>query len=50
MGQNGPYSIFQASDVPGSPNVTDNTGIELGTKFQTSVNGFITALRFYKGI
>jgi hypothetical protein len=49
MAQTGPYTIFQSSDVPASPNVSDNTGIELGTKFTTSVNGFITALRFYKG-
>jgi hypothetical protein len=48
MAQNGPYTIFQPSDEPANPAATDNTGIEVGTKFQTSVNGFITGLRFYK--
>jgi hypothetical protein len=49
IAQNGPHTIFQASDVPANPNVSDNKGIELGTKFRTFTNGFITGVRFYKG-
>src|SRR5262245_14620715 len=47
--QSGPISIWPATAVPANPTVTDKKPIELGVKFRSDVNGFITALRFYKG-
>jgi hypothetical protein len=45
-----PCSIF-TNQVPLVVNRQDNTvGIVLGTRFRASTNGFITGLRFYKGV
>ena len=43
-------TIWPASAVPGTPAVTnDPHAVELGVKFRTSVSGYVTAIRFYKG-
>ncbi|HYK44140.1 MAG TPA: N,N-dimethylformamidase beta subunit family domain-containing protein, partial [Parafilimonas sp.] len=46
-----PCTIFQNTDAPFAAPVNDNTGagIELGVKFKTTSNGYITGLRYYKG-
>ncbi len=44
-----PCSIFAASATPSNPAVTDGQPIEVGVKFQPDVNGYVTAIRFYKG-
>jgi hypothetical protein len=44
-----PCGIWSASVVPGTEASSDVQAVELGVKFQTDVDGFITALRFYKG-
>jgi hypothetical protein len=42
-------SLFTATTVPGILTDTDTSAVELGVKFQSSVAGRITAIRFYKG-
>lgn len=42
------YSIWNASAVPQVITEQDNNAVELGVKFQTTVNGFIQGIRFYK--
>ena len=45
-----PCTIFTSTNVPAKPwNNDGQGGIELGVKFQASQDGFITAIRFYKG-
>src|SRR5215471_8397129 len=44
-----PCSLFATSAVPTNPAVTDGQPIETGVKFQSDVDGFVTAIRFYKG-
>jgi hypothetical protein len=41
-----PCTIF--GDTPGTTQVIDTSAYELGVKFQTSVDGWITGVRFYK--
>jgi hypothetical protein len=41
-------SIFQPDDVPASPHNNDGEPIELGVKFRTTQNGYITGIRYYK--
>jgi hypothetical protein len=41
-------SLFNASDTPGTVTLNDPNAIELGVKFQSSVAGTVTAIRFYK--
>jgi hypothetical protein len=43
-----PCTIFQPASIPSSLNGNDNQSIELGVKFRTTTNGFITGIRFYK--
>jgi Domain of unknown function (DUF4082)/Bacterial Ig-like domain (group 3)/Bacterial Ig-like domain/Bacterial Ig domain len=45
----GPISLWSNSTVPGIISVQDANSIELGVKFQSSTNGYILGLRFYKG-
>jgi hypothetical protein len=46
-----PCNIFPNSAIPYSANNYDNEpGIEIGVKFQASQAGYITGLRFYKGV
>jgi len=42
-------SLFSASDVPATVTENDPNAVELGVKFQSSVAGQVTAIRFYKG-
>ena len=41
-----PCTIFRASDTPASTDT--DAALELGTKWQPSVSGWVTAVRFYK--
>ncbi|MBL7740016.1 MAG: Ig-like domain-containing protein [Chitinophagaceae bacterium] len=43
-----PLTIFEVTDVPDIPVTTDQP-IELGVKFNSSVDGYILGIRFYKG-
>src|SRR5262249_36155159 len=44
-------SLFDsATAVPGTPSVNDPNPVELGVKFKSDVDGFITSIRFYKGL
>jgi hypothetical protein len=42
-------SIWSASAVPGTVSDPDSSAIEVGLKFQSSVAGNVTGVRFYKG-
>ena len=42
-------SLFYASDTPTTVTGNDPNSVELGVKFQASINGTITGFRFYKG-
>jgi hypothetical protein len=42
-------SLFSAGSTPGVVTDPDANSVELGVKFQTSVAGTITGIRFYKG-
>jgi hypothetical protein len=42
------YSMWDDATVPATITVSDPSAVELGVKFQSSVNGSITGLRFYK--
>ena len=41
-------SLFNPTQAPSMETVNDPNGVELGFKFQTSSNGEITGIRFYK--
>jgi hypothetical protein len=43
-----PCSVWDATAVPGTIDSFDSGAVELGVKFRTTVNGFITGIRFYK--
>jgi hypothetical protein len=42
-------TIWSSSSVPSVPATSDANAIEVGVKFRASANGYITAIRFYKG-
>jgi hypothetical protein len=42
-------SLFGAGDVPAIASVNDPSALELGMRFRSSMDGFITGIRFYKG-
>jgi hypothetical protein len=44
-----PCSIWTNTTTPAVAATSDTQSIELGLKFQASVNGYITGIRFYKG-
>jgi hypothetical protein len=44
-----PTSLFKPTDMPQVITANDPNPVELGLKFQTSIPGKITAIRFYKG-
>jgi hypothetical protein len=48
-GGGSPVTIWSPSTVPGTANVSDTGSVELGLKFRSSVSGFVTGARFYKG-
>lgn len=43
-----PCTIWQPGVTPAIPDVGDPNAVELGVRFQSDVNGWITGLRFYK--
>ncbi len=44
-----PTSIWTGDDVPATLAAADPNAVELGLKFRSSSDGFVTGLRFYKG-
>ena len=44
-----PCSIWPSSAVPTNPSLNDSGAYELGVRFKSDVNGFVTGIRFYKG-
>jgi Domain of unknown function (DUF4082)/Cadherin-like domain/Bacterial Ig domain len=42
-------TLFSPSATPATANVSDPNGVEVGLKFQSTTNGQITGIRFYKG-
>jgi len=44
-----PCGAWGPSNTPTNPSVADSTPVELGVKFTSDVNGFVTGIRFYKG-
>jgi uncharacterized protein DUF4082 len=44
-----PISFFADTDTPATSLVADFDGVNLGLKFQSSEDGFILGVRFYKG-
>ena len=43
------YSLFSTSATPAVTNNSDTNAVELGVRFQTSVAGTVSGIRFYKG-
>jgi hypothetical protein len=41
-------SLWRSITVPTVPSAPDNNAVELGTKFYSDIDGFITGVRFYK--
>jgi hypothetical protein len=48
IGSQTPVSIFGTSAVPSWIDNPDNQAVELGMKFRSDLDGFITGMRFYK--
>jgi Domain of unknown function (DUF4082)/Bacterial Ig-like domain len=48
-GSSCPCSAWPGTAVPNNPSVSDTGAVELGVKFRTDLNGYITGVRFYKG-
>ena len=44
-----PCSIWDSSASPSNPHNPDAQAVELGVKFRSATDGYITALRFYRG-
>jgi hypothetical protein len=44
-----PCSIWSSATTPQVAAATDSTAYELGVKFRSDTNGYVTGLRFYKG-
>jgi len=44
-----PCSIWDSSATPAVASNSDSSPVELGVKFRTDTDGYITGLRFYKG-
>jgi WD40 repeat protein len=44
-----PCTIWDESDTPTVVSTEDPNAVELGVKFQSEVDGYVTAIRFYKG-
>ncbi|KAF3884583.1 MULTISPECIES: DUF4082 domain-containing protein [Nostocales] len=44
-----PCSIWNNSATPSNPSEADSSAIEIGVKFRSDFNGYITGIRFYKG-
>lgn len=44
-----PCTIWSPSTVPGAASIPDPNAVNLGVKFRSDQDGFITGVRFYKG-
>jgi hypothetical protein len=44
-----PCSIFGLTATPTTPATTDANPVEVGVKFQSDIDGWVTGVRFYKG-
>jgi WD40 repeat protein len=44
-----PCNIWAPTTTPTNPSSSDASAVELGVKFRSDTNGFITGIRFYKG-
>ncbi len=44
-----PCTLWSDATLPGTVTVNDTGSVELGMKFQTDTDGYITSIRFYKG-
>jgi phosphodiesterase/alkaline phosphatase D-like protein len=44
-----PCSVWSDTVVPGTPFYPEARGVELGMRFRTDLDGFITGVRFYRG-
>jgi hypothetical protein len=44
-----PATIWDTSVTPSTPAANDASGIEVGVKFRTDVDGVVTGIRFFKG-
>ena len=44
-----PCTLWLDTNIPGTPSSNDANAVELGVKFQSYLDGFITGIRFYKG-
>jgi len=47
--RNCPCGVFADSSAPVNASSNDSTELELGMQFQSSVAGYVTGIRFYKG-
>jgi hypothetical protein len=45
----GPQTVFDPSSVPGVPSEQDPSALELGMRFRSAYDGYVTSVRFYKG-
>ncbi|NWF70769.1 MAG: DUF4082 domain-containing protein, partial [Chloroflexi bacterium] len=45
-----PCSVWNDSIIPGIASQNDSGAVELGMRFQVTADGFLTAIRFYKGL
>lgn len=43
------HSIWDSSTIPAYESFADSTSVELGLRFRSTADGYITAIRFYKG-
>ena len=44
-----PCSLWPSSTTPATTSAADSSAVELGTRFRSDSDGYITGLRFYKG-
>ena len=49
-GGSGALTIWPSTATPGTPDTDQTNPVELGVKFTSSSSGFITGIRFYKGV
>ncbi len=43
-----PCGAWSSTTLPGNPSVNDPNSVELGVKFSSDLDGFVTAVRFYQ--
>ncbi|MBD3781902.1 MAG: DUF4082 domain-containing protein [Micrococcales bacterium] len=44
-----PCTIWPSSTVPANPSIADSSAVEVGLKFRSDQDGFVTGVKFYKG-